>query len=705
MDEHRQKVVLRRFYISFLIVELVLYLFLMVFVLPWWHASNHPVTVSLGAGSAQNIQLAYAADEDPLPLVPIGEPEGYQWTWGTELPPRRGYELALVFPEGTVGDVVLRDLQVTCLTDGKKSFSMDSSLLEETEAVAVRVRKANNGYRIQAGPGGTLPVMVDIPSPSPFDWLVIWFKATVGFLIVALILFFSVTTFVRFPDGVQAYRKKAPTPEVLVFLVFAVLGAVMHLYLVRHAMPAFTPGESEPYILEAIGSDAAGLELPSQGIHPGYPAFLAEVAQLTSWDLSNHAISQAILFCLALIFLGLSLLRLIQGYLVGPLVCLAMISPPVLFASRHIGIESITASGWLVSTAAFLLYWQRDGWLRWLGIVLFSVFALWTASISPAGLMLYMLPAGLITGTIWWTVKVRGIEFWRMSVLWRAASQALIPFIILIAGSLYFSGGQSGAPSICSLPGPSAAAPLESGMFETGSLVQREDYGKFINERAAREFSFDSAAMKRFPGAAEASLEALPLQAKLVAWGRLTGWGLFLPHVDTYDREPLNTDYRLRTQFRTEGQAQKVRAGLVEIMRSTGTAVHVMEKRSNRRIVAYNETIIPVYKWFYRVLLFAALVGWMIGLSERKYLAAVLVFPFLLKLILHIFAMDVSSESIQSLDACLWLGALAGLLTLNPKAMQKQTDESDRRCLPPIRPKKLMTRYKDVPGTKGLPTE
>ena len=115
MDEHRQKVILRRFYISFVVTELVLYLFLMVFVLPWWHASNHPVVLSLGTGSEQNIQLAYSEDEDPLPLVPLGEPEGYQRYWGTELPPRPGYELALVFPEGTVGDVVLRDLKVTSL--------------------------------------------------------------------------------------------------------------------------------------------------------------------------------------------------------------------------------------------------------------------------------------------------------------------------------------------------------------------------------------------------------------------------------------------------------------------------------------------------------------------------------------------------------------------------------------------------------------
>lgn len=705
MDEHRQKVVLRRFYISFALVELVLYFLLMVFVLPWWHASNHPVVVTLGAGSAQSIQLAYAADEDPLPLVPIGEPEGYQWKWGTELPPRPSYELSLVFPEGTSGDIVLKDLKVTCLAKDRAVYPMEISALENIEDQRIRINKISSGYRIQAEPGGAVPIVVNIPAVTPFEWMVIWFKATFGFLAVAFILFLSLVTFVRFPDGVQAYRKKTPTPEVLVFLVCAILGAVIHLHLVRHAIPAFTPGESEPFVIQAIGTKADGSTLASQGIRPGYPAFLAQVASWTSWDLSNHTISQAVLFSFSLTMLGFALVRLIQGFLLGPVVFLAMLSPPVIYASRHIGLESVAASGWMLSMAAFLLYWQRDGWLRWLGICLFSIFALWTASVTPAGLMLYMLPLGLISGTLWWTIKVRGSGFWEMSVLWRAGSQAVIPFVVLLAGSITFSGREANDPSICSLPAPSVAAPFASGMFEVRAVVDTEAYRAIISERAANDYSFDGPAMNRFPGVAQASMDELPFRAKLVAWGRLTGWGLFLPDVKTYGQESLITDYRVWTKFRTDVQAQKIRTALVEVMRTTGTAVHVMEKTSNRQLVAYNQTVIPVYNWFYRVLLLLAIAGWMIGLFDRKYLAAVLVFPFLLKVLLHILTMDVTSESIQVLDACLWLGALAGILCVNPKAMQKATDESDRRCMPPIRPKKLMTRYKDVPGTRGLPTE
>jgi hypothetical protein len=46
----------------------------------------------------------------------------------------------------------------------------------------------------------------------------------------------------------------------------------------------------------------------------------------------------------------------------------------------------------------------------------------------------------------------------------------------------------------------------------------------------------------------------------------------------------------------------------------------------------------------------------------------------------------------------LWLGALAGLLCINPRAMQKPTDETDRRTMQPIRPKRLFTRQETIPG-------
>jgi hypothetical protein len=356
--------------------------------------------------------------------------------------------------------------------------------------------------------------------------------------------------------------------------------------------------------------------------------------------------------------------------------------------------------------AAVIFLWQRDGWMRWVGMGLFGLTAAVAASISPAGLMLYMLPLGLLVGTLWWTVSIRGKEFWELSILWRGAGQALLPFVILVLAAVYLAISRPGGESVLSLPAPKPAAPFASGMFEVACLEDPVAYASIINERAANGYAFDGPAMmKRYPGIAEAAYERLPFRARLVAWGRLSGWGLFLPRIETYSGDPLNVDYGLRTRFKNEAVAEDVRSGINDVMRQTGVAVHVMEKHSNRQLVAYNTSILPVYSWFYRVLLFAALAGWMIGLGERKYLAAVLVLPFLLKVLLHVLTLDVSSEYVQSLDACLWLGALAGLICVNPKAMQKPTDESDRRFLPPIRPKRLLTRHKDVPGTTGLPMD
>ena len=133
-----------------------------------------------------------------------------------------------------------------------------------------------------------------------------------------------------------------------------------------------------------------------------------------------------------------------------------------------------------------------------------------------------------------------------------------------------------------------------------------------------------------------------------------------------------------------------------DVMRVTRQPVHVMEKRSDPWLVSYNNTFVSIYSWFYRVLLFVALGAWLIALSERKYLGAILVVPYMANLLAHVMCFDLTNYRLQSLDAFLWVAALAGLVAVNPKAMQKPTDESDRRCMAPIRPKRLLTRFTKV---------
>jgi hypothetical protein len=705
MDGNRNKVVLQRFYRTFLIISLAIYLLLMIFVLPWWHVSNYPVQVTLGPGPVQKVELAYSPDEEPLPLVPIGESQGYQLSLGTELPPRPSYELALVFPEGTMGELVLKDIKIIRPDDVRETYSLAGGEVADPGDGSIYLRKTSSGYRIRADAGGILPVSIDLPSVSPFAWLTIWFRASVGFLVVCLVIFFTLVTFFRFPDTVQAFRKKTPSYEVAILLACAFVGAFIHVNLVRHSMPVFTPGESDLYIYGATGMVADNAATDATPLHPGYPAFLSSVAGWTSWDLSNHTIVQALLFCLSVILIGLSCVRLIPGYILGPCMFFALMSPPAIWASRHIGMESILSTSWIASIAAFIFFWQRDGWGRWPAMIVFSIFALTATSVSPAGMVLFSLPAGLLIGTIWWTVSIRGSEFWGMAVLWKSFSQAFVPFLLLAAGSVFFQIISPSSQFICALPSPSASAPYASGMFEVGALAGQPAYAEVINERAANGYSFAGPSFSSHLEVSEASYAQLPLRAKLVAWGRLAGWGLFLPDVNTYSQKPLIRDYKILTKFRNDAEAERIRDSLKGIMRETGLVVHVMEKWSNKQIVAYNDSILPVYKWFYRILLLTALAGWMIGLTERKYLAAILVLPFLLKVLIHILTLNVTSENIQSLDTCLWLGALAGMLCVSSKAMQKPTDESDRRCMPPIRPKKLMTRHKDVPGTQGLPLD
>jgi hypothetical protein len=252
--------------------------------------------------------------------------------------------------------------------------------------------------------------------------------------------------------------------------------------------------------------------------------------------------------------------------------------------------------------------------------------------------------------------------------------------------------------NLYSSPERKASAPFTTGMFEVSSLGTGELYEAVIRERAVNGYQFDGPAMSAFPGLADKSAEALPARAMVMAWGRLSIWGLFLPNIETYSGHPLLSDFALGTRFKSPKQATAVQESLTRLMRDTGQLVHVQERRSNRQIYAYNKTVGEIYRWLYRVLLMGGLVGWMIGLADRKSLATVLVLPYLINILYHVLFMDIGSHWIQSLDAFLWLGALSGLLCINPKALQKPTDETDRRTMQPIRPKRLFTRQRVIPG-------
>ncbi len=700
MNSTRKKTVYLRLYLAYCICALVVYVLLMAFVLPWWHASNHPVVVNLGAGSAQSIGLSYSPNEDPLPLMPVGEPQGYHWKWATELPPRQSYELELVFPEGTEGEVVFKQLELIQLIPERESSFLGVNDMSEMENPGIQLKKTVDGVRIYAEPGGRLSLEIEVAATA-YTWLQTWAKASFGYLLMAVALFFGLATFLQFPDRIQAYRKKIPVHEIIILLAFAVIGTLIHLHLLRYSMPVFSPGESDQHVLQAIQiskGELTGNEDGSLAVRPGYAYFLSQVAGRADWDMSAVTMAQGILFSIALTLVGLAVTRLINSWILGPVLVLAFISPPVIWVSRHIGVESLTTTLWLLGLSAFLFQWQREKWQKWLGFVLYGVIVSITLSITSSGLVMLTLPVGLLVGTFVWSAIIRGTSFWKLGVFWRTAGQVAVPVVMLMLTCMTVRLTQPVSWNLCSLPVDQSAAPFSSGMLELSAFVGDDAYGSIINERVKNGYRFDGEFITSDSGIAEKSKKDLPMRAKWVSWGHLSYWGLFLPDLETYSGQKLVKDYTVRNGYKSAADAKGVQDSIASIMRETGQAIFVQEKRSNRQVVVYNQTFVGIYKWFYRILFFVALGGWMIGLADRKHLAGLFVLPFMLNIILHVFSLNLGSEVIQSMDALLWIGALAGLLGASNKALQKPTDETDRRTMKLIRPTRLFTRQSTIPG-------
>jgi hypothetical protein len=706
MGETRQRIYLRRFHIAYGIGALIVYALLIAFSFSWWHASNHPVKVNIGAGSAQQMELKFAENEAPLKLVPLGKVEGYHWNWGTELPPRAEYDLALVFPEGTIGEVILKEIEVTRLSPEKSKSLLEDDSLADSEDGRVRIKKTIHGAQISADPGGVLPIEIEFPALTPYEWLKSFFQATVGYIIVAVILMLMIVSLLRFPDHIASYRKRSPVAELVLVAIFAAIGAWLHITLVTNSMPEFDPGNSEHDIILAFEFDK-GIEYVNHSGHltarPGYAFFLSQVLSEDRKNLADVTLTQAIVLCVSMLILALSCTRLVQGYYIGPIVLLAMLSPPAVWASRHIGEESLIVSFWALGLAAFIWLWKRSQPSRWIGFILFGLIVAYASTVSVMGLLLMSLPLSLVLGTFWWCVSIRGAEFFKLPILWKTIAQCTVPVVILFITSVVVMWMLPASTPLSSIPVSATSAPFVSGMFDVRSVGDGPAYTNLINERFRNGYRYDGPAMSAYQEMPTASRDLLPMRAKLVGWGRLSAWGLFFPNRQTYALDPLAPDYKVRMTFRSQLQGQKVRTALSQIMRQTGEYVQVLEKRHNKNVVLYNNIIVSKYPVFYRVLFFLAITGWLVGLSERKYLSSVFMIPFLLNIVLHVYMLHISGGEVQGFDSFLWLTAVCGLVAAGRKSLQKHTDESDRRCMKLIRPRRLMTRFESMQRGPQVP--
>jgi hypothetical protein len=723
--------ILKQFYISYAVGAGALYLILMAFVFPWWHASNHPVILTLGAPKAAEMNLAFKEDGESVPIAPLGEVEPYHWYWATELPARPHYELALQFPKGTGGEWVLSEIKLITLSPQRTEVSVDLMTLLDNQPDGIQIRRLENGWGIIAEAGTRLALPNPLPPPSIGQWTASWFSATIGYILVVGIALLMLGTALRFPDGIRACKHYIHPLETGCLILCLLAGAWVHLYLVGNSMPDYWPADSTSYAMKAVSlvtefSYDTGTHEYELNRMPGFPVFMAVIFKLFGWDLKAVAMAQAALFSISIVCLSLSVRKLLHGWLIGPVALAALISPAAIWASRQIATESTFASAWILSIAAFLYLWQRSGAKRLVGWVLFGLATTAAVAIRPNGILLFCLPGFMVTGTIWWAWSFRGKTFWKMPFLWQTIGHVAIPSIMVVV----FLGAWSVRNQISrGYPKPTdlteivwANAPFFAGIFDIRAAKNDEELTWFVNERqnsgywfhgwSLRKYRFreitnqyqnieDSSILELEQELAEfnrVSDKLIPLRAKLVGWGRVANWGLFFPRINAHTTDPLNQNYKVLSKFPNENRAEHVRKNLKWATRTVDKEIKIEEAISNIWVVRYNATLVPLYPLVYRFLFLAALFGWLVAMSERKYLAAAFITPYLLNIFLNVYFMYIIGRYVQVLDASLWMAALAGLACISPKALQEPTTETDRRCIPPIRPKRLLTRFATEPG-------
>lgn len=726
-----QKKLLQRFYLSYGIGALVLYALLMTFVFPWWQAANHPVILTVGAPPGSRMELVFSSEEDSLPLVPVGKKNGYHWYWGTELPPRPSYQLALAFPEGTTGEVVLSEVKIINLSPKREETTLGLLELGALPPESFRMRPHPDGWGITAEPGAIVP-LPDLPATPLGKWLRDWFMATAGFILIVGMGLLLVVSALRFPDGLRSHSRSIPVIETFALLGCVLIGSLLHLHLVGRSMPDYWPADSTSYAMKTVSlvtesSYDTGTHEYELNRMPGFPVFMAVVFALFGWSLNAVTLVQGVFFCLSVLILALSLRRLIHGYLIGAAAFAALISPAAVWASRQIATESTFASFWLLALAAFIFTWQQKKAWRWTGWIVFGLCATATVAIRPNGILLYALPGFLWIGTLWWCISYQGTRFWRIPIFWQTSAQVAIPcaMVVLFLGAWswrnYESRGYGKPTDLTEIV--YANAPFFAGIFDIRAAKNPEEYAWFVNERANSGYWFHGWSLRKYrfrvltdeytriedssigdldrelAGFNQASRGLIPLRARLAAWWRVAGWGLFFPQIGAYTMDPLNQNYAVAVSFPNEQREEHIRKNLKWATRNVDQTIEIETAHSDRLIYLYNTTLVPLYPWIYRILFVGSLLGWLFAMAERKYLAAALFTPFLLNILLNIYFLYIIGRYVQVLDASLWMALLAGFACISPNTLQRPVTEDDRRCIPPIKPKRLLTRFANEPGT------
>lgn len=690
-------------------------LFLYALIFPWWNVSNLPIVFTLGAPPDTEILLEVNGESETLPLVPLEPDKDTCWYWTTEIPPRRSYDLSLIFPKAE-NKIILSSAELIKLSPHR--YTIAEWRFHDPEAVMpdnVEVSPQNNGLRLQTGPGGRLQITEDFIQGVQHP-IAAFFTSLSNYLLVVLIGCLLIGTGLFFPVSLQQYIRKVSPREWRLLGIIVLASAGAHLFLVARSMPDYWPADSSTYTMEAVslateGSFDSKSHDPRYELNrmPGFPLLMAFTMKTFGWNLKYVTVTQATLFVLCIGFLISVLFRFVPKRYLFPAIPLTLLSPPAVWASRQIATESSFAAMWALGIAFYLLYLSADSpKSRRLHLAGFTLAAVAAVAIRPNGILILALPGcSLVRMTFDWIVgklrlksrnPSRGLKAAlppRPAKLQRSDDEPstfhlppstfhfLVPFLAVLAFLAlwtwrnYDSMGYAKPTDLTEIV--HANAPFFAGTFDPRAARDRDDYEDIIRQRHNADYWFHGWGIRKLrwlevtdhykdisPAKIQeldnamaefndASRALLPWKAKAAAWWRIAGWGFWFPSINGYSLDAVNRSYDVNVTYPNENLKERIHKNLAWTTRKIDQKFTITPTESSPFIDLYNTVWVSHYTWIYRGLFAAAIFTFAACALKGHWIVSLLLVPYLLNLSLNIYFQYVVARYVQIAEFGLWL--------------------------------------------------
>lgn len=694
----------------------VLSVLLAVWLAPWWRSGTTPVELVMHAPTDADLVLHWETGNESgaLRLIPVREQTGdWSWFWTTDLPPRPDYRLRIeVGP--TESALAFAELKIWQLSPRKKTLAVFAGTDSEAwHSTTIDVtERGEKRVLLDASAGGTIefPSVVD----SGASWTDPALLGLIGnFWLLGLLIFGLFGAGWTFPAWVN--RDPVVWSKRKWFLLGGVFlfSAGLHWHLVTTSLPSFWPADSTSYAdkglaLAYTGSfDTGGYEYELNRT-PGYPLLLALGFRLFGPSLNASLALQTALSLLAFAGLFLALRRWLPSWVLIAAIPLVLLSPALVWANRQIATESTFVTGWALATAAFLIAQSVIGRRRTLVWTVFCLAVAWTTMIRMNGILLLCLPGCALVGEI---VRCRSAGYWRLPRFGRLGFN-LIPFAAVLAVLVLWSARNASnrgyARPTDLAPIVAANAPFNAGMLDLRAFPDPEEYAWVVKHRYEAGHFFPGWSLRNhlfreitdnWKNQNETTIDELadalrafvaenntyiPLRARLVAWARVLGWGLWTPSRGPFTQDDMLRSYAVPAHYGSEEEwlketvpqrlqwLHRKRAGDVRFSLLT-----LEPGQPSRLKDAYNR-LAPAYPWVYRLLSLAGVLALVWAVWRRRPVAWVLLVPAFVNVLLNVYFLYVIGRYVHILDGFLLLGILTALMArpLAPSAPDGKTSKT-----------------------------